>query len=147
MLQLTNQIAWQPSPSRRSWRTVWRDAYHDAIFISDLDFRGKAKPYRDLIKSVAGEEIGQVELISTTINMLLDASTPSSPPNELPLSPALNAGNIHHYLVGAQSAKPVDSVGNPWSGSYVYNNGILVLDLLYNLMLECTGGYWRVRTK
>jgi len=112
-----------------------------------FNFRGKAKPYRDLIKSVAGEEIGQVELISTTINMLLDGSTPSSLPNELPLSPALNAGNIHHYLVGAQSAKPVDSVGNPWSGSYVYNNGILVLDLLYNLMLECTGGYWRVRTK
>jgi len=67
-----------------------------------FNFRGKAKPYRDLIKSVAGEEIGQVELISTTINMLLDGSTPSSPPNELPLSPALNAGNIHHYLVGAQ---------------------------------------------
>jgi len=112
-----------------------------------FNFRGKAKPYRDLSKSVAGEEIGHVELISTTINMLLDGSTPSSPPNELPLSPALNAGNIHHYLVGAQSAKPVDSVGNPWSGSYVYNSGILVLDLLYNLMLECTGGYWRVRTK
>ena len=67
-----------------------------------FNFRGKAKPYRGLSKSVAGEEIGHVELISTTINMLLDGSTPSSPPNELPLSPALNAGNIHHYLVGAQ---------------------------------------------
>ena len=34
---------------------------------------------------------------------------------------------------------PVDSAGNPWSGSYVYNIGNPVLDLLYNLMLECTG--------
>ncbi|MGI8691910.1 MAG: manganese catalase family protein [Geodermatophilaceae bacterium] len=30
-------------------------------------------------------------------------------------------------------------VGNPWSGSSVYNSGNLVLDLLYNLMLESTG--------
>lgn len=40
---------------------------------------------------------------------------------------------------------PVDSVGNPWSGSYVYNSGNLVLDLLYNLMLECTGRLQKCR--
>ena len=56
-----------------------------------------------------------------------------------PLNIALDTGNIHHYLVGAQGALPVDAVGNPWLGSYVYNSGNLVLDLLYNLMLESTG--------
>ena len=111
----------------------------------NFNFRGKAKPYRDLIKSVAGEEIGHVELISTTINMLLDGTTQDAPPDELPLNPALTAGNIHHLLVGAQSAMPVDSVGNPWSGSYVYNSGNLVLDLIYNLMLECTGRLQKCR--
>ncbi len=111
----------------------------------NFNFRGKAKPYQDLIKSVAGEEIGHVELISTTINMLLEGTTENAPPNELPLSPALDAANIHHFLVGAQSAMPVDSVGNPWSGSYVYNSGNLVLDLLYNLMLECTGRLQKCR--
>jgi Mn-containing catalase len=111
----------------------------------NFNFRGKAKPYRDLIKSVAGEEIGHVELISTTINMLLEGTTEDLPPNEVPLSPALKAGNIHHFLVGAQGAMPVDSVGNPWSGSYVYNSGNLVLDLLYNLMLECTGRLQKCR--
>jgi Mn-containing catalase len=111
----------------------------------NFNFRGKAKPYRDLIKSVAVEEIGHVELISTTINMLLEGSSNMAAPNELPLSVALNAGNIHHFLVGAQSAMPVDSVGNPWSGSYVYNSGNLVLDLLYNLMLECTGRLQKCR--
>jgi Mn-containing catalase len=111
----------------------------------NFNFRGKAKPYRDLIKSVAGEEIGHVELISTTINMLLEGATKDNPPDELPLSPALDAANIHHFLVGAQSAMPVDSVGNPWSGSYVYNSGNLVLDLLYNLMLECTGRLQKCR--
>jgi Mn-containing catalase len=58
---------------------------------------------------------------------------------------ALKAGNIHHFLVASQGAMPVDSAGNPWSGSYVYNSGNLVLDLLYNLMLECTGRLQKCR--
>jgi Mn-containing catalase len=58
---------------------------------------------------------------------------------------ALNTGNIHHFLVGAQGALPVDAVGNPWSGSYVYNSGNLVLDPLYNLMLESTGRLQKCR--
>jgi Mn-containing catalase len=111
----------------------------------NFNFRGKAKPYQDLITSVASEEIGHVELISTTIGMLLEGSTESQPPNKLPLEIALQAGNIHHFLVGAQGAMPVDSAGNPWSGSYVYNSGNLVLDLLYNLMLECTGRLQKCR--
>ena len=111
----------------------------------NFNFRGKAKPYQDLIKSVASEEIGHVELISTTIGMLLDGSTTEEPPNKLPLNIALEAGNIHHFLVASQGAMPVDSAGNPWSGSYVYNSGNLVLDLLYNLMLECTGRLQKCR--
>ena len=35
--------------------------------------------------------------------------------------------------------------GIPWSGSYVYNSGNLVLDLLYNLMLESTGRLQKCR--
>ena len=111
----------------------------------NFNFRGKAKPYQDLIKSVASEEIGHVELISTTIGMLLDGSTIEEPPNKLPLEIALKAGNIHHFLVASQGAMPVDAAGNPWSGSYVYNSGNLVLDLLYNLMLECTGRLQKCR--
>ena len=111
----------------------------------NFNFRGEAKPYRDLIKSVASEEIGHVELISTTIGMLLDRSTSAEPPNQLPLNIALEAGNIHHFLVASQGAMPVDSAGNPWSGSYVYNSGNLVLDLIYNLMLECTGRLQKCR--
>jgi Mn-containing catalase len=111
----------------------------------NFNFRGNAKPYQNLIKSVASEEIGHVELISTTIGMLLEGSTADEPPNKLPLNIALEAGNIHHFLVASQGAMPVDSAGNPWSGSYVYNSGNLVLDLLYNLMLECTGRLQKCR--
>lgn len=116
-----------------------------------LNFRGKAKPFRDLIHGVAIEEISHVELIATTINMLLD-DTPHFKGKEMgdgkdgdPLKDALSKGNIHHFLVGAQSAMPVDAVGNPWLGSYVYNSGNLTLDLLYNLMLEATGRLQKCR--
>ena len=122
-----------------------------------MNFRGSAaKPYRDLIQGIGTEEISHVELIGTTISRLLDGSPqyqgkledPLDTPGAggaTPLNLALSQGNIHHYLVGAQGALPVDSVGNPWSGSYVYNSGNLVLDLMYNLMLESTGRLQKCR--
>ena len=122
-----------------------------------INFRGPAaKPYKDLIQGIGTEEISHVELIGTTIARLLDGSpgytgrkTDSvdkpGAKGATPLTIALDTGNIHHYLVGAQGALPVDAVGNPWSGSYVYNSGNLVLDLLYNLMLESTGRLQKCR--
>ena len=122
-----------------------------------INFRGPAaKPYRDLIQGIGTEEISHVELIGTTISQLLDGSPayqgkktdPVDAPGAggaTPLSIALDHGNIHHYLVGAQGALPVDAAGNPWLGSYVYNSGNLVLDLLYNLMLESTGRLQKCR--
>ncbi len=122
-----------------------------------INFRGPAaKPYRDLIQGVGTEEISHVELIGTTIARLLDGSPryqgkPTDPLDKpgargaTPLESALSEGNIHHYLVAAQGARPVDAAGNPWSGSYVYNSGNLVLDLLYNLMLESTGRLQKCR--
>ncbi len=122
-----------------------------------INFRGpQGKPYRDLMQGIGTEEIGHVELIGTTISRLLDGSPrysgkPTDPVDEpgakgaTPLNIALSESNIHHYLVGAQGALPVDAAGNPWSGSYVYNSGNLVLDLLYNLMLESTGRLQKCR--
>jgi Mn-containing catalase len=122
-----------------------------------FNFRGATgKPYKDLLYGVGTEEIGHVELIATTIARLTDgapqyngsATKPVDEPGKggaTPLASALSAGNIHHYLVGAQGALPVDAAGNPWLGSYVYNSGNLVLDLLYNLMLESTGRLQKCR--
>ncbi len=122
-----------------------------------MNFRGpKAKPYRDLIQGIGTEEISHVELIGTTISRLLDGSPayngkqtdPVDKPGAkgaTPLNLALHESNIHHYLVASQGALPVDAAGNPWSGSYVYNSGNLVLDLLYNVMLEATGRLQKCR--
>jgi Mn-containing catalase len=104
-----------------------------------FNFRGTAKPYQDLLRSIAAEEIGHVELVSYTINMMLEGSTKNDDPNTLPLSPALDAPNIHHFLVAGQSSRPVDAVGNPFQGEYIYNSGHLPLDLIYNLTGEATG--------
>jgi len=121
-----------------------------------INYRGKLKQYKDLLQAVGTEEISHVELIATTINQLLDGAPgydgdPRAPLDtaaeggKTPLATALTSGNIHHFLVGAQGALPVDAAGNPWSGSYVYNSGNLPLDLLYNLMLESTGRLQKCR--
>ena len=122
-----------------------------------FNFRGPtAKPFRDLLYGVGTEEIGHVELIATTIARLVDGSpryqgSNSDPIDEpgaggaTPLSLALNTSNIHHYLVGAQGALPVDAQGDPWTGKYVYDSGNLPLNLLYNLMLESTGRLQKCR--
>ena len=70
---------------------------------------------------------GHVEIIANTINMLLEGASKDSDPNDLPLSVALESPNIHHFLVAGQSCRPVDAAGNPWSASYIYDSGNLVL--------------------
>lgn len=115
-------------------------------FFQNMNFRGDAKQYQDLLRSIATEEMGHVEQVTNTINMLLEgASMTSQQPNDLPLSVALDSPNIHHFLVAGQSARPVDAAGNPWSASYVYDSGNLVLNMIYNLMLEATGRLQKCR--
>ncbi|WP_433802175.1 manganese catalase family protein [Actinomycetospora sp. CA-084318] len=121
-----------------------------------FNFRGPTgKPFRDLLYGIGTEEIGHVELIASTIAQLVDGSpryqgNPTSldepgAGGATPLDIALSGGNIHHWLVGAQGALPVDAQGDPWTGKYVYDSGNLPLNLLYNLMLESTGRLQKCR--
>ncbi len=68
----------------------------------NINFRGDARPFQDLLRSIAAEEMGHVELIANTINILLDGSSQEKDPDELPLSVALDSPNIHHFLVAAE---------------------------------------------
>jgi manganese catalase len=111
----------------------------------NMNFRGDAKDYQDLLRSVATEEMGHVEIIANTINMLLEGASKDSDPTDLPLSIALESPNIHHFLVAGQSCRPVDAAGNPWSASYIYDSGNLVLNMIYNPMLEATGRLQKCR--
>src|ERR671915_471613 len=105
-----------------------------------FNFRGrdKARPFYDLIANIAAEEFGHIELVSHTINMLLTGSTArGSDPTDTPLKESTDARNAYHFIASGQSALPVDSMGNPWNGSYVFSSGNLKLDLLHNFFLEC----------
>jgi Mn-containing catalase len=119
-------------------------------FFQSSNFRGKERQYRDLLKGVFLEEIAHVELVQTTINQLLNGAGLSSTAGNAgtdgaPLDEAVKHANPHHFIVGAQSSLPVDAGGNPWNGSWVYNHGNLIADMINNVMLESTGVLQKTR--
>ncbi|HJX26977.1 MAG TPA: manganese catalase family protein [Thermoanaerobaculia bacterium] len=105
-----------------------------------FNFRGRssARPFYDLIANIGAEEYGHIELVSYAINLLLTGTTKrGTDPTATPLKAAVDARNSYHFLASGQTALPVDSMGKPWSGDYVFSSGNLKLDLLHNFFLEC----------
>ncbi|ALC90307.1 catalase [Bacillus sp. FJAT-18017] len=113
------------------------------FFFQSSNFRGKDKKFRDLLRGIFLEEIAHVELVQTTINHLLNESgepgVGSASQSGAPLQDPIMHANPHHYIIGAQASVPEDAAGNPWNGSWVYDHGNLVGNLLSNLTLESTG--------
>jgi Mn-containing catalase len=100
--------------------------------------RNRLRPFYDLVANIAAEEYSHIELVSHTINMLLTGTTTrGDDPSATPLEDAIDARNSYHFLASGQTALPVDSMGVPWNGSYVFSSGNLRLDLLHNFFLEC----------
>ncbi|GGK26870.1 manganese catalase [Caldalkalibacillus thermarum] len=97
----------------------------------------KLKPFYDLVASITAEEVGHVELVSYTINLMLTGSTFPGDPDIAPMRNAVDKRNTYHFIVNAQTALPGDSMGKAWNGDYVFNSGNLLLDLLHNFFLEC----------
>jgi Mn-containing catalase len=105
-----------------------------------FNFRGRsaARPFYDLIANIGAEEYSHIELVSYAINLLLTGTTKrGTDPTATPLKSAVDARNSYHFLASGQTALPVDSMGKPWSGDYVFSSGNLKLDLLHNFFLEC----------
>ncbi len=94
-----------------------------------FNFRDKTRlrPFYDLIACIAAEEYGHVELVAATINTMLTGTD---------YAQTLAEGNPHHVLKGGKGALPVDSLGAPWTGDYVFSSGDLVEDLTHNYFLE-----------
>uniref|UniRef100_A0A831T957 Manganese catalase family protein n=1 Tax=Thermorudis peleae TaxID=1382356 RepID=A0A831T957_9BACT len=103
-----------------------------------FNFRGrdKLRPYYDLIANIATEELGHIELVAATINLMLTGATRPGAPETAPLSAGVNARNTHHFIATAQTALVGNSMGAHWSGDYVFSSGNLILDLLHNFFLE-----------
>lgn len=105
-----------------------------------FNFRGRKRlrPFYDVIASIAGEEYGHIELVSYTINLLLTGTTKrGSDPEPAPLRDATDARNTRHFIASGQTALPMDSQGDFWTGGNVFSSGNLRLDLLHNFFLEC----------
>jgi Mn-containing catalase len=109
-----------------------------------FNFRGrtKLKPYYDLISNIATEELGHIELVAASINLLLngprddDDYSDGEDPVKAPLRAAKDVRNTHHFIASGFGALPANSLGQPWRGDYVFSSGNLVLDLLHNFFLE-----------
>jgi Mn-containing catalase len=107
-----------------------------------FNFRGRAKlkPYYDLISNIATEELGHIELVAASINLLLngprDDSDRGADPLSAPFKGLPGAANPHHFIVTGQGTLAGNSLGQPWRGDYVFSSGNLVLDLLHNFFLE-----------
>jgi Mn-containing catalase len=106
-----------------------------------FNFRNRqgARPFYDLLANIAAEEFGHIELVSVAINTMLSGATPTSGNGKAPkaaLKGAKSVRNTLHFIAGGQGALPVDSMGRPWSGDYVFSSGDLVEDLTHNFFLE-----------
>ena len=106
--------------------------------VQSFNFRNRqgARPFYDLVASIAAEEFGHIELVSTAINTMLTGAGEGKAGQLGDLTDAVTARNTQQFIAGGASALVQDSMGKPWSGDYVSASGDLVQDLTHNFFLE-----------
>src|SRR6201995_2834728 len=102
-----------------------------------FNFRNRqgARPFYDLLASIAAEEFGHIELVSTAINTMLTGAAKAKPKKGA-LKGVKDARNSQQFLAGGAATMVQDSMGKPWSGDYVSASGALIEDLTHNFFLE-----------
>jgi Mn-containing catalase len=103
-----------------------------------FNFRNRqgARPFYDLVASIAAEEFGHIELVSTAINTMLTGAANGKAGKKGALKGIKGTRNTQQFLAGGASALVQDSMGKPWSGDYVNATGDLIGDLTHNFFLE-----------
>src|ERR1700710_1989015 len=103
-----------------------------------FNFRNRqgARPFYDLVASIAAEEFGHIELVSTAINTMLTGATDGKPGELGDLTDVKNTRNTQQFIAGGAATMVQDSMGKPWSGDYVSASGDLIEDLTHNFFLE-----------
>jgi Mn-containing catalase len=103
-----------------------------------FNFRNRqgARPFYDLVASIAAEEFAHIELVSTAINTMLTGAAKKKAGKKGALKGIEDARNTQQFLAGGASAMVQDSMGKPWSGDYVNATGDLIGDLTHNFFLE-----------
>jgi Mn-containing catalase len=98
--------------------------------------RQNARPFYDLVASIAAEEFGHIELVSAAINTMLTGSAGGDPGEVGDLSDVKGVRNTQHFIAGGAGALVQDSNAKPWTGDYVFASGDLIEDLTHNFFLE-----------
>jgi Mn-containing catalase len=103
-----------------------------------FNFRNRqgARPFYDLVASIAAEEFAHIELVSTAINTMLTGAAKKKAGKKGSLKGVEDTRNTQQFLAGGASALVQDSMGKPWSGDYVNATGDLIGDLTHNFFLE-----------
>ncbi|MDQ6817582.1 MAG: manganese catalase family protein [Actinomycetota bacterium] len=103
-----------------------------------FNFRNRqgARPFYDLVASIAAEEFGHIELVSSAINTMLTGAAEGEPGASGALSGVKGVRNTQHFIAGGAGALVQDSNGKPWNGDYVFSSGDLIEDLTHNFFLE-----------
>src|SRR3712207_4970264 len=109
-----------------------------------FNFRGRSgvRQYYSLIANIAAEEYGHIEVVSATINSLLNGPITGKTPSAAdvtgtPLGFGQDGTGLRVHTIGTGMGSFCgDSGGNHWTGNYVFSSGNLILDLLHNFFLE-----------
>jgi Mn-containing catalase len=99
--------------------------------------------YRDLLYGIGAEEFGHVEMLAIMIAQLLEKAPIEQSEAAIKSDPVLAAVvggmDVQHAIVAGAGARPVDSMGNPWQGSYITASGNLLADFTANANAEMQG--------
>jgi Mn-containing catalase len=99
--------------------------------------------YRDLVFGIASEEIGHVEMLATMIAQLLEKAplgiTTDAVQDDPTVAAVVGGTDVQQAIVAGAGARPVDSNGNPWQGTYVTASGNLLADFQANANAEMQG--------
>jgi Mn-containing catalase len=99
--------------------------------------------YRDLVFGIGAEEMGHVEMLAVMIAQLLEKSPLGITEDAVQADPTVAAvvggTDIQHGILSGAGARPVDSMGNPWQGSFITSSGNLLADFTANANAEMQG--------
>ncbi|MCC3265930.1 manganese catalase family protein [Arthrobacter gengyunqii] len=99
--------------------------------------------YRDLLFGIGAEEMGHVEMLAVMIAQLLEKAplgiTEDAVQNDPTVAAVVGGMDVQHAIVAGAGARPVDSNGNPWQGSYITASGNLLADFTANANAEMQG--------
>ena len=99
--------------------------------------------YRDLLYGIGAEEFGHVEMLAIMIAQLLEKApveqSEAAAASDPVLGAVLGGMDVQHAIVAGAGARPVDSNGNPWQGSYITAIGNLLADFTANANAEMQG--------